>query len=273
MQSKIILPTENQLKPYIEYFWYMKSDLSESADCTILPPETSFDMVFCLADNPFWINQKHQSFQLTDSFITGMRQESYTMQCQKPVEYLAVRFFPYGLYPFLGIPLSEIAEHPIFSLDLFPKNQFSSLNDQFGNIPDLPTKIRVLEKELCLMLKQQSKTPSKIVNTSLAYIHNANGSLSIQSLNQKLDIYSRRLEREFAKYIGIPPKTYSRVLRFNNILNYIQNNPSKTSWQDIVYKFGYFDQSHMIKDFIEFTGFSPEQYQAVLHSNSDVSHN
>lgn len=59
------------------------------------------------------------------------------------------------------------------------------------------------------------------------------------------------------------PKYYSRIIHFNAAFQFLKKNPH-TSWIDFTYRFDYFDQSHMIKDFYHFTGASPKGYAALV---------
>ncbi|MDY8135884.1 helix-turn-helix domain-containing protein [Aquimarina sp. 2201CG5-10] len=68
----------------------------------------------------------------------------------------------------------------------------------------------------------------------------------------------RNLERFFKTYIGLTPKFYSRVIRFSNIFKLIQQEGF--NWASIAYLAGFYDQSHFIKNFKEFTGEEPSKY-------------
>ena len=89
-------------------------------------------------------------------------------------------------------------------------------------------------------------------------IINEKGLISLQEIQQKINISERSLERYFKKNIGISPKFYSRVIRLSNIFKLIQEG--KTNWADIIYQSGFYDQSHFIKNFKEFTGEEPSNY-------------
>ena len=61
------------------------------------------------------------------------------------------------------------------------------------------------------------------------------------------------------KYVGLTPKYYHRILRFNEILKKVAAN-EKISWADVVYSCDYSDQSHFIKEFFLFSGFNPQAF-------------
>lgn len=67
------------------------------------------------------------------------------------------------------------------------------------------------------------------------------------------------MERAFLKYVGYTPKHYYRIVRFNKALR--QMHESKKSLTSICYDCDYYDQSHFIKDFRQFTGTTPKHFQ------------
>ncbi|NQY35322.1 MAG: AraC family transcriptional regulator [Alteromonadaceae bacterium] len=68
----------------------------------------------------------------------------------------------------------------------------------------------------------------------------------------------RQLERYFKQAIGLPPKLYCRIIRFAYIFKLISTNNS--NWSEISTQAGFYDQSHFIKNFKEFTGEEPSKY-------------
>src|SRR5215510_6018027 len=69
----------------------------------------------------------------------------------------------------------------------------------------------------------------------------------------------RRFIQVFKAEVGITPKLFSRIQRFQQTRTFIQHNPS-INWADLAVDFGYFDQSHFIREFLEFSGLSPTDY-------------
>jgi AraC-like DNA-binding protein len=70
----------------------------------------------------------------------------------------------------------------------------------------------------------------------------------------------RSLERKFRQHIGISPKLFSRINRFQEAFRLLKNN-NYIKLSDIAFDAGYTDQSHFIREFKEFTGFAPYKYQ------------
>ena len=103
----------------------------------------------------------------------------------------------------------------------------------------------------------------------IEYIFRQNGVVQVKHLTDKFHISRRWLEKQFAEQVGISPKEFARITRFNALLTSVGMTPS-VSWAELIENFGYYDQSHLNRDFHEFTGQSPTEYfKAKLF---DLSH-
>ena len=63
----------------------------------------------------------------------------------------------------------------------------------------------------------------------------------------------------FKRYVGLTPKVYQRVLRFNEVFVKIRENGT-IDWAEVAVQCGYADQSHFIKEFRRFSGFKPAEF-------------
>jgi transcriptional regulator GlxA family with amidase domain len=66
----------------------------------------------------------------------------------------------------------------------------------------------------------------------------------------------RQFERGFVNQVGMRPKLYSRIARFEAALDRKARSAAK-SWTDVAHELGYHDQMHMVHDFQDFTGETP----------------
>ncbi|HKK89229.1 MAG TPA: helix-turn-helix domain-containing protein [Saprospiraceae bacterium] len=71
---------------------------------------------------------------------------------------------------------------------------------------------------------------------------------------------SRTINRWFSTDIGIPPKKLSKIFRFHKALGKLHLQRDRSFYLDL----GYYDQSHFIRDFKEYTGVSPEKYLEIV---------
>lgn len=79
------------------------------------------------------------------------------------------------------------------------------------------------------------------------------GRITVTALAAELGITARTLERMFMEHVGLPPKKFIRLIRFQHALQTIRRERAATNLADLAYACGYADQSHLIKDFVAFS--------------------
>jgi AraC-like DNA-binding protein len=87
------------------------------------------------------------------------------------------------------------------------------------------------------------------------------GALPIAQLERLTGANARRIERSFARAVGLSPKTFARVARFRAMVAAAEARQG--SWADLAAAFGYADQPHMAREFRAFAGVSPGEYLAA----------
>ncbi len=95
---------------------------------------------------------------------------------------------------------------------------------------------------------------------ALERLEGSDGNSSVESVAREVGISTRRIDRLFARYLGIGPKTIARVLRFQRTLRALMRDPGH-ALADIALDAGYFDQAHFVKDFKRMTGGVPRGYR------------
>ena len=113
------------------------------------------------------------------------------------------------------------------------------------------------------------------MNQAVTEIEDAWGRIRIAELSARLGLGGRRLERAFQRQIGVSPKLFTRIVRFQRVFELVQAGlpcPGRIAidWAMLALDCGYFDQSHLIRDFRRFSGQSPAAYFDSEHRLSDL---
>jgi transcriptional regulator GlxA family with amidase domain len=93
---------------------------------------------------------------------------------------------------------------------------------------------------------------------TIRYIIETNGITNVRELAKRNFLSTRQFERNFIQFAGFSPKLFSRIIRFQSTLQEYGNQ--FRSLTDIAYDTGYYDQSHFIQDFKQFSGHNPKEY-------------
>lgn len=173
-----------------------------------------------------------------------------------------VDFKPGGLYRFLGIPMQEFTNNSI-ELEALSYSTFHELTENIINAGSIGEQINTIES---FLLKQLNKIDGykSSVEEALHIIIQTSGSIRINELSCRLLVSERSLRRMFHEYIGISPKTLCRITRLQSVINNCMDD-KQLNFLIAAYDNGYFDQSHFIKDFKEFCGYTPGQYKKSFY--------
>ncbi|KPJ96415.1 MAG: hypothetical protein AMJ53_00755 [Gammaproteobacteria bacterium SG8_11] len=119
-------------------------------------------------------------------------------------------------------------------------------------------KVKQIENWFVEYISTRNLEPSK-GRKAVELIIEYKGRLELKEVLNKIGISERSLERYFKIHIGLSPKFYIRIIRFSYIFQLVQED--NIDWADVVFQAGFYDQSHFIKNFKEFTGEDPTKYK------------
>jgi len=179
-----------------------------------------------------------------------------TITFRDHVKLLTIHFKPTGFYAVFGISPAEITNCLANSSDLFG-NQILLLHEQLQTAKTTLEILNLTENFLMDRLWSRSIKKYKLSLFKVSeFLVNQTDFCSIEKLAYESNMSLKTFERKFIEEIGLAPKLYERVRRFDKALDIKMNHPS-LSWTNICYLSGYYDQNHLIKDFIKFAGEPP----------------
>jgi AraC-like DNA-binding protein len=144
-------------------------------------------------------------------------------------------------------------------LELQEKLVLSRTEDERVNITN-----RFLEKQLSAIDYSFNKFEQLIRE-----IRQGSGEIPMNELTDMSNMSQRTFQRHMKSHLGISPKSFNKVIRFREVLKYINENP-EYDWQDILYTCGYYDQAHFIKDFKKYAGKTPGAFLREKHDLSKL---
>lgn len=172
-------------------------------------------------------------------------------------------FRPYGFFRLFKTPI-HLLNNNVISLEVFLGKRATEFKERLMLAPTDDQKIQEVD-DFFLSLVYGLQTPRKsVVEYAQDQMLQKNGLVSIDNLSEAANISRRTLERQFSDNVGLPPKYYARVLRFNHAFGLERARPD-LDWFDIIHDCGYFDQTHFIKDFKHFTGEPPVAFYSKPH--------
>lgn len=170
--------------------------------------------------------------------------------------FFEITFTPFGFYTLFGIPSGELLNQIAWSEEIFDKS-VDAFYEQLCDASNIAGMAAMTDAYLLSRLGRLKWVDKQ--NSIAAAVHLINwdrGLINIDRLAQYVNMSARNFERYFYQQVGIPPKLYCCIRRFNHALNVKLRNPG-TEWTSIAHQTGYYDQMHLIKDFKRFAGEAP----------------
>lgn len=169
--------------------------------------------------------------------------------------YFGVRFYPSAAESLLACPLDEFTEKAIPLSDVVPRAR--EVMEQICRHGQFQSRVDLFRQFHQTMADQRDPVP-RIVSYLLGEIHTSQGELRVHELEEKSGYSARHLENLFKRHVGMGPKFYSRVVRFQRALRSIKTE-HPDDWSRIAEEAGYYDQAHFINEFRTFCTKTPRQ--------------
>ena len=167
-----------------------------------------------------------------------------------------------GAFPFLGIAADELADTHI-DLEAIWGRWAVEIRERLSTTGSPIRRFRLLEQSLLARLfRPLEHHPA--VSLALDGFRLANTRAVVRKLARSASLSDRRFIDVFRFEVGMNPKLFNRVQRFQRVLA-LAHRIARPNWSQIALDHGYFDQSHLIRDFIAFSGFSPADYVRRLN--------
>jgi len=170
------------------------------------------------------------------------------------VDAFTIVFLPGAFSMLFGVPALELTNGD-FNGEEVLGHRINELYARLGDASAFHDRVRIADSFLTA-IRPAIESVSAIVRTARAMIRN-NGSVRISEMAHQTGLGVRQFERRFDKEIGVSPKLYARIIRFEAALQRRAVLPT-TPWTDIAHDLGYHDQMHMVHDFTRLSGGSPE---------------
>lgn len=222
------------------------------------PPTGFCSMVFNSGAPYFLQNKKYERLTVPPAFISGQAIYSYKLFLNGDIAMAGIVFKPAGLASLFNLPVFEFTEERIDLNQIFKATVVANLAALIQQEKEPAGKAKLLEAFILKQAGEKLPEPDAIDEAANKIVQ-SNGLLHVNELIEQAYMSRRNFERRFFKKVGLSPKYYARIRRMSYIGNLIAGK-AKVDWPAVFHNCEYYDQSHFIKDFIEFTGRSPQLY-------------
>lgn len=253
---------DEPLRPFVEWLWYF-ADLEVVHSREHVLPNGAFELVIDLREDP------HRMFHRQDTtrydtfrggWISGAHSQYIIIDALPSSSLMGVHFRPGGASPFLECPADELRDQ-VVEMDAVWGIQALRLREQLLEAPTPPAKFRLLEQFLLQRLARTrtSRRNRARVDWAIQQFLLPDEVPRLRGVADQLGISHKHFIDEFRRSVGLTPKLFCRIQRFQSVLGQTKSGLD-VDWADVACRCGYFDQSHFVHDFQAFAGLSPSDF-------------
>lgn len=242
------------LEPIIECYWVIQDDDPTPKKQKIIPDGFT-EVIFHFGD-PYRIKLGTQWEVQSKTLIAGQITKHFLLENTGRSNILGIKLKPTTLTHLFDLNMSLLTD-TVVNANSVAGGQLSILEKLLGGGEHYEEKIgkAVEHFQRLAAVKDWKETAADI---AIGLIFEKNGMTTVTEISQEAGVGERQLENLFRKYVGLSPKFFSRIVRFNYIFELVQRN--KQRWSSLAYEAAYYDQSHFIRNFKDFTGENPSDY-------------
>lgn len=255
------------LTEFVDHFWLIEGGQVPRLE-KILPTGT-IELVVNLKNNEIHIHDAEQPERyrrFAGAVFSGTYSRSFVCNALQHEAMMGVHFRPGGAFPFLGTEVNELTNTHANLTDLWGRSGHE-LRERLCTGPTSHRLFRIMEGALRDRLHHQTTCEHQMKIALKLFAMGGNG-VSVRDVSQELGFSQRRFIQMFNAHVGLTPKVFCRIQRFQRA-RVLAEKVETPHWAELAVACGYFDQSHLIRDFQEFAGSTPRMYSVQQHHKDD----
>jgi AraC-like DNA-binding protein len=251
------VPPRPALRPYVERFWFLEGPAGAIATGPI-PPDGRAEIVVHAGD-PFAARDAGGAPRVQDRvLLAGQATRAVDLVPRGYARIVGARLRPAGARALLSVPQHELTDR-IVSLQTVQPRLARALRDDVASRQEPDGLVAALERAIGRHLVPADRPSPATLAVSLALARR--GLVRVRDLAAAGGVGARQLERLFLDRVGIPPKLFLRIVRFQEVLAALRDRRASPDWARLAVEHGFYDQAHFIHDFRAFTGATPGAWE------------
>ena len=239
------------LDAFVDFFWALTDAPAHSRERIV--PGGTFELVVNLDQDEVRVYDDHGSVRRhRGAVVSGAFTRSFVVDTREHASMLGVHFKPGAARAFLEVRAEELVDSHAELGALWSPAAVDSLRDALCSAADAAARFAILERTL------RTRLIPALAGRPMVEALLSRPRSPIREVAAQLGTSHRSFIRAFAAEAGLTPKLFLRVRRFNRALALAR--AGRLSWPELAIACGYCDQSHLIRDFVEFAGVTPAAF-------------
>lgn len=230
--------------------WWTLEGTTDAQPHSILPDGCA-ELVFHIGDPMQRVFADGTSHLQARGLVVGQMSTAITLRPSGLVRTVGARLRPAAARALLGVPAHELTDRIEEIEDVAPS--VARLLGSAVQVPSVDQCSAAIERRLTESL--QGRCPDRVTSEAVAVIERMKGRASINDVRRGVGASARELERRFQRDVGLSPKLFSRIVRFQRAVAALVDG--KPRLIDAALSGGYYDQPHFNREFAAFAGVPP----------------
>ncbi|GHF37644.1 AraC family transcriptional regulator [Kitasatospora xanthocidica] len=245
-------PPTPALRAFVERYWWGEG---EAGDLPLLLPGTGAELWIHWTGGVELCGANGLPPQpLPAAHLLCLRQERWSLTSRAAVGFVAVRFRAGALRHFLGTGIDDVADRVVSATDLWgPEGR--RMTDEVRLATDPGARTDALDRFLTGLLAVHHRA-DPWMDAAVDLVYRSPGGMRVDALAERLGVGSRRLQRAFPPAVGVGPKGFQRLARFQRLTRALLLSDQRRYLPEALGA-GFYDQNHFIREFRHFTGRRP----------------
>lgn len=180
-------------------------------------------------------------------------------------EVFTIQFQPSGFFQLFGTPMQNLTDRAYEARSVLGAS-IGEIEDRLANAHNFMRRVDIASDFVGRRVSALKNRFDAVASIADQILINR-GALRIPDAAARTGLSVRQFERKFLEHVGVAPRRYARIVRFQAALTAHLN--ARQTWIDVAHELGYHDQMHMVHDFRLFSGESPTRVSALFTLNPE----
>jgi AraC-like DNA-binding protein len=228
-----------------------------------ITPSGTVELVFNLCDDEIRIDEPERPGRcrrFSGAVVSGTYERAFVIDAMQHASIMGVHFRPAGAR-LLGVPPGELTNLHVDATAVIGSTMLvAELRERLCEATTDAERFAILEAELTECLHRLQGVAHPVVIAALRAFGPVGAGPTVAAVANATGMSERQFIHVFRRDVGLTPKRFCRVLRFQRACAAARERATSIEWAQLAVRCGYFDQSHLIRDFREFAGVSPTDF-------------
>ena len=257
------------LNEFVERMWLVSGGQSPRRD-RILPSGT-IELVINLVQDQVRIdttihNPRAQTF--SGAVVSGTYSAAFVIDAMQHAALIGVHFRPAGASAVLGVPSVTFTDAHADLAALWGDAAARELRERLCTATTHRARFQYLEQVLIERLLANRRVHA-VVRFALECFGPGGFGASVRDVARRSGLSHRRFLTIFRSEVGLPPKKFCRILRFQHVHS-LARRTARINWTELALACGFYDQPHLNKEFRRLSGLTPTQYERAIQETRNV---